>query len=137
MNNAALNSTAINASPPALVWAFGQETLGNFTMPIQTLTGLGPEDLDPFLLDFSDNLIDGDFLASIVAVAVSPVGMTVAESTILPGQGGANTAVGFTATVGSPGTPGAVGISYVISISILTAYGYSRTRSITIPIVVR
>ncbi len=108
------------------------------TPPIETLTGLGPEDTDGFLEDFSGNLRPGDSIVELVSIVATPAGMTISSPAIIAGSSGlANTAVAFLASVGTPSLPGAVGIYYQVSTSVVTAFGYSRTRSMTIPIISR
>ncbi|MHB8564406.1 MAG: phage fiber-tail adaptor protein [Acidiferrobacteraceae bacterium] len=57
------------------------------------------------------------------SVTATPLGLTISGETVLTGIAGPNTAVGFALSGGSSG------VTYIVTISIMTALGHQFTRS--------
>lgn len=96
-----------------------------------TLSAMSPSDADvPILLDFSNVLATGDTISTIVAVTVSPSGMTLGTPTIAAGT---RTACAVQVKVISPGT---VATLYLVTAEITSAQGIQLARSVYIPVAI-
>ena len=106
------------------------------TPAIPSYTALGPSDDDDFLIDFTAKLA-GATIAALVGVTATPAGLTVIAPSVVAGPPPLSLAasgVAFGATAGTPAAPGAVGVSYTVSASIVTSDGRDLTRSAIVPV---
>lgn len=118
------NWRGINATPK------GQKGISLGVSYVPTFRSpLGPEDTDDFQFDFSSKLA-GATISQLVEIVVSPSsGLTISDSAIISGKAGSNSAIGFTASVGTPQSPGLYKANYTVSVSIVTSDGRDLTRS--------